>query len=261
MISSHPSPVRSGYHIHGCHIASSRGTWNFRNGLHWQQVTEVVAVAAANGAVCWKVRLYDTGCSLCSKALTKWASCRCFSQSWPFVGLGEREGAACCFYSTQTSWLITLGNHKRPVSRENFRPFFNPLTSAAGLPLPESESESEGRQPPLFYVCMHVYNCVCLCACVCRDPLPSYTHYRPFSLSHFRLMALYSRAGLAAGGNLAFDCLDAEHMWERTCSCPAESTSVSSKATNTLSLLLQLSPHALSLFNTLHCTAILFSHL
>lgn len=92
--------------------------------------------------------------------------------------------------------------------------------------LPSPESESEGRQTPLFYVCMHVYNCVCLWQCVCQDPLPSYTHYRPFSLSHFRLMALYSRAGLAAGGNLAFDCLDAEHMWERTCSCPAESTSL-----------------------------------
>lgn len=215
-------------------------------------MTAVVAVAAANGAVCCKVRLYDTGCSLCSMALPKWASHRCFSQFWPFVGLGKWEWAACCFYSTQTPWLITLGNHKRTVSRENFRPFLPLLLHQQVCPQPslESESESEGRQTPLFYVCMHVYNCVCLCVCVCRDPLPSYTHYRPFSLSHFRLMALYSRAGLAAGGDLAFDCLDAEHMWERTCSCPAESTSLSQSYKQTLSSSLTLSSHCLSLFNT-----------
>lgn len=102
--------------------------------------------------------------------------------------------------------------------------------------------------------------CIIVCVCVCRDPLPSYTHYRPFSLSHFRLMALYSRAGLAAGGDLAFDCLDAEHMWERTCSCPAESTSLSQSYKHTLPSSLTLSSrsftftappsHSLTYFNT-----------
>lgn len=154
------------------------------------------------------------------------------------------------------------GQSQKPSQQGDLQAFSPPPTSAAGLPSPESESE--GRQTPLFYVCMHLYNCVCLCACVCRDPLPSYTHYRPFSLSHFRLMALYNRAGLAAGGNLAFDCLDAEHMWERTCSCPAESTSLSQRYKHTLpsppNSLCMLSHFSTQISTMLYSTTISFSH-
>lgn len=71
-------------------------------------------------------------------------------------------------------------------------------------------------------VCLHADLHVCMCVWTLSSP--SYTHYSPFSLSHFRLMALYSRAGLCRRGDSAFDSLYAEHMWDRTWSSPAEKT-------------------------------------
>lgn len=141
------------------------------NGLHWQQMTAVVAVAAANGAVCSKVRLYDTGWSLCSMALPKWASRRYLSQSWPFEGPGEWEWAACCFYSAQTPWLITLGNHKRPVSRENFRPVSpSSFSSVPALCLYSRVRVKEDKLLYFMSACMSII--VCVCVYVCQDPLP-----------------------------------------------------------------------------------------
>lgn len=107
----------------------------------------------------------------------------------------------CLLFLLRTDTLTNYSGQSQKASQQGeLQACFPLLLQQRVCPLPLLTSESEGRQTPLFYVCMHVYNCVGLCVCVCQDPLPSYTHYRPFSLSHFRLMALYSRAGLAAGG-------------------------------------------------------------